>query len=612
MRPRHHAAPLALLLAACPDPGFDRPPTDKDDPDTDPVVVDTDTSDGWALQQELTMRLTEIDPPRLVLDLDQQAVADLFGEQASEVVMLELDPVPLLTNTLNTIKSACGTDWQNDKANPVFDCSLTELGRTFVGPDGTWRSSPEFALIRILTMTPANSKVDGTSMETLAGIANFLNLGGGFTDILADTLDIPRTEEFLDTAPVAEAMRTNLLASHPAIGPNGFIPFTLEDALTDLATLGERLGPSGNHPGITDPSFVTEGRVFGDDFVMHAEVTSNLRVLDGADLSVGKDYISIIVDETGPTFDDEIEFDFTNPDRFYVAGIEDNPVVDLRFNMFESHRFVPSCGGTSSGADCRNNLPGNPVGIDSVWNLQPWLLEWAIAAGGQVKYSNLNNSVCYILCSFVEVTMGAGNDPGGFGRFNVLFSIGSPPPDQYAWELINEVAQVQLHRPFPGITIPEGDADVAFTMRDIPVGITGPEAAEAVRPFLAEQNDLISDFLLGDYKKNSGPVDFYYRRTEDGQPTLFWVSEDDVGDSRAWGYTDVGFFQDPELTIKLSSTVVSGSADTTHEKWRPRGGDQTVYARDDRGQVYKLDVIAEDLSDDRAELSILVSIPELP
>jgi hypothetical protein len=598
--------PLVLALAACGVPADDAVDADTDVTGGD-QQADSDTDDpfaGWGPPTEVSLRLTEVTPPELVLDLDRAAVAELFGDSAKDVVLLDLDPLPMLTATLDRIKEACGTDWKRDKANPTYDCTLTELGRTFHGKDGTWRSSPEFALIRILTMTPANAEVSGTSLATLADIADFLGLGGGFAQILSDGLALPRTEEFLDTAPVAAAMRDNLLASHPAVRPDGFIPFTLEDALTDLATLGPRLGPAFPHPGITDPTSPTHGVVLGPDFTMHAAVRSNLRVLDGVDLSGGKGYLGVIVDETGPSFDDEVEFDFDDPSRFWIRGLTDTPTVDLRFQVQEHDRYVPSCGGVSRGRDCRTNLPGAPVGAGTVWTLDPWDLEWAIAAAGRIKYGGLRNEVCYLTCFSVDLAIGKDGDPAGFARFGVLLDIGSPPPAQYAWELIDEVAQVRVHDPGTGSVLPEGQADVAFTMTDVPVGITGRQAEDAVRPFLAAQRALISDYLLGDYRDDSDPVDLVYRRLDGGAPALVWVADGDTG--RPWTYANPGLFADPELTVKASSLVVPGSTDTTHEKWVVRPGDTTLYAVDDQGTRYRLDVVAPDLTDPKAEISVVV------
>jgi hypothetical protein len=604
---RRSLLPWMILAPAC-DPGLlpedDDLPPDDTEPSQPPAPDDTDDGPPLGPPVEVTLRVPTADPPEIRLDLDRDAVAELFGPAASEIVLLELDPMPLLTAALGQIKEACGTAWRRDVPRPTYDCALTELGRSFRGPDGTWRTSPELALIRILTMTPANADVDGTSIATLAGIADWLGLGGGFGQILSDSLAIARTEEFLDTEAVAQSLQATLLATHPAVNAAGRIPVTLEDALTDLRTLGERLGPSGAHPGVVDPSGPTYGRVLGDAFAMRAAVRSNLRVLDGLDLDVGKDYLGLVVDRTGPTWDDEVEFDFTDPSRFDIVGVVERPVLDLRFGVRENPRFVPACTGVAAGADCRRNLPGAPVGARTVWTTPAWEIEHVIGRAGLIKYGALRTQRCYLGCGFVEVSIGRAQDPAGFARFDVLLSIGDPPGPQYAWELIDEVAQVRLHDG-PAGRIAEGAANVAFTLRDVPVGLTAAGITAAVRPVLQRQNTLVSDFLLGDFRKNSGPVDLYWQRTEDGQPTLFFVSDADHGE-RPRSYARPGLFADARLREKVSATRLPGATDTTREKWRPPGGDSVVFAQDDGGRTFRLDVIADDLTAPDAEITVIV------
>jgi hypothetical protein len=58
--------------------------------------------------------------------------------------------------------------------------------------------------------------VRGTSIEFLQGVSDFLGIGGGFAQMLADNLEIGRTEEFLDThVVVAWPLRQHYLGSHP-------------------------------------------------------------------------------------------------------------------------------------------------------------------------------------------------------------------------------------------------------------------------------------------------------------------------------------------------------------------------------------------------------------
>jgi hypothetical protein len=207
-------------------------------------------------ETELALRITDDAPPPLVLQMGRDEVAELFGDVAEEIELLELDSTPLLTNTLDAIKFACGDDWQQNDQDPNHDCSQTSLGQTF--GNGNWESSAEFSMVRILTMTPANSKVDGTSLDGVQGLSDFLGLfTGGFSGMMAESLEIAETDEFLDTQSVVASLRENLVATHPEVSEQGKITITLADALADMATLNDRLGPVGEHPGILVPARIS-------------------------------------------------------------------------------------------------------------------------------------------------------------------------------------------------------------------------------------------------------------------------------------------------------------------------------------------------------------------
>jgi hypothetical protein len=555
--------------------------------------ADTGSDANYGPETELTLRITDEAPPDLVLEMGREEVAELFGEVAEDIELLELDSTPLLTNTLEAIKHACGDGWQLDQKDPNHDCSQTELGQTF--GDGNWQTSAEFSMVRIMTMTPANSVVTGTSLESVQGLTDFLALfTGGFSGMMAESLNIAKTDEFLDTQSVVASLRQNLIGTHPEVSADGKITVTLADALADMGTLAERLGPVGEHPGIVVPDYPVVGEVFGPDFQMKVLAASNLRVLDGVDLSAGKDFISVIVDTTGPSFDDEAEFDFNDPEKFTMTGLTPNPTLDLRFAIYEHDGFIDACTSDVSEA-CVNNAPDLPIGNGLVWTLDTWDLEYMVAWAGLQKYSSLQTVVNKLLTDVVRV--GQDGNPGGWAVFNVpLGFLFGEPPAQFVWEMINEVAQHDLHHLDPDgpATFAEGDANVEFTLEDIPVGITGEEAAAAVRPYLQAQASDIAGYLLGNYKENSGPVDFYYRRADDGGAYLFWVAPEDLLDGLPYGWDSPGFYADPELSEKLSSTTIDGVGDTSHEKLRVEVGETTVYAADDDGGSYRIRIVAPD------------------
>jgi hypothetical protein len=312
----------------------------------------------------------------------------------------------------------------------------------------------------------------------------------------------------------------------------------------------------------------------------------------------------VIADTVGPSFDDEAEFDFTDPEKFSLSGLNPSPALDLRFAIYEHTGFVDSCTSDISEA-CVDNAPSNPVGNGLVWTLDPWDFEYIVAWAGRQKYGSLQSVVTKLFTDVVRV--GQDGNPGGWAVFNVpLGFLFGEPPAQFVWEMINEVAQHDLHHLDPNgpPTFPEGQANVEFTLEDIPCGITGAEAADAVRPFLQAQASDIAGYLLGNYKENSGPVDFYYRRADDGGTYLFWVAADDLLDGLPYGWDTPGFYADADLSEKLSSTNIEGVGEGAHEKLRVEPGETTVYATDDEGGVYKIHIIAPD---DTSEITVYVS-----
>lgn len=580
---------FALATAACADPTDEatsmsgNASTADDGDDDDGSDDDTEMPGEFGPEESLELRISADDPPPLVLEMDRGEVTELFGDRASEVLLLELDSTTLLTETLEQVKYACGSAWENDDPDPHHDCSLTALGQTFAGPDGTWQTSAEYALVRILTMTPANTVVTGTSSEDLQELSDTLGIGGGYNQILSDALGIPRTQSIVSTAGLVQTFRDNFVATHPNVGEGGALAITLEDALTDMATMTDRYGPLDGHPGVVDPTFVVHGEVLADDFQMHAVAESNLRLVDGIDGDQGKGFMSVVADRVGPTYDDELEFDFADPERFSLTGLVDSPTVDLRFRTEEVGYFVQSCLGEPP---CQDNAPGSPVDAASVWALDPWTLEYNVTAGARNDYEDLMFYGSYAVGT-AKVLIGQDGNPPGWVEYDIPFGLGNPPEQQYIWETINEVAQVALHST-PFSVIPEGQANVAFTLFDVPCGLSGPAAAEAVRPYLQEQASELSDFILGDYKKNNDHLDVYYTIGDNGDPYLFFVNESDLREGEPYTYARPGFYRTSALEDKVSESVVVGLSDTEHEKLLIPEGETTVYYEDDGGLVYRL------------------------
>jgi hypothetical protein len=111
-----------------------------------------------------------------------------------------------------------------------------------------------------------------------------------------------------------------------------------------------------------------------------------------------------------------------------------------------------------------------------------------------------------------------------------------------------------------------------------------------VRPFLQDQAGKISDKLLGDYKKNNGDLDFYYRRGADGVPYLFFSPPPTSRTAPPPDhYPNPGFFDCPAVSAdcKVSTLELGGAGDTTHEKFKLAAGETTLYMQDNTGATYR-------------------------
>jgi hypothetical protein len=206
-----------------------------------------------------------------------------------------------------------------------------------------------------------------------------------------------------------------------------------------------------------------------------------------------------------------------------------------------------------------------------------------------------------------QVQIGQEGNPPGWVRYEVANGLGNPPGDQYLWETVLEVAQVALHQT-QWTTFAEGAASVAFTVRDVPVGLTGAEATAAVKPFLQEQAPMLSDLLLGNYREGNDPIDVFYRRGDDGQAYLWFVGPEELPANVEYPYAQPGLFADADLTTKLSVTEIEGVLDTTHEKLAIEPGETVVYFADDQGQTYRVRAVMPEGDDSEIEVFVAARV----
>ncbi|MCA9659785.1 MAG: hypothetical protein KC486_15690 [Myxococcales bacterium] len=612
--------------------------------DTATSATDSDTTTGG----ETTGSTTDVDPtattgtpsagptryflriddepvPDVVLEMDKEKALEVFGEAAArDLVLIDVDSTVMLENALRAIQFSCGGAWENFSANPKHDCAKTTLGQTY---GDNWQESPEYALVRMLTMTPINAVVTGTSLESLA---NFINdnkdlLAVTFPELLAESLGIAQNQAFIKLTDLSVAIQQTLLASHPAVGnTEGKLSITLWDAANDMQPLSEKLGPMGDHPGILiadDADFQTKSDALTADFKMKVVAESNLRWVDGIDLSVGGGDM-FVTDAASP-----LSFDFLNPQKLVIEGVADKPTIDMRLQMTELDGLIDPC---VDDPECRTNYPadwtdamgnpvGEPVGDGTIWTHKPWLMEYVVARAALIAFAEHYYERCLLpngtkTSCYTGIWIGPATKPAqlappapppalpnGWSRFKALDE--PVPPPQFLWELLLEVAQVAIHDPTGdgpgGHQIAEGDAAPVFALTGIWIGLTAEEMIAQIRPKMQEQADKVANVILGKYWKNNKRLDFYYRRpAEGGTPYLYFVAEsdlrpaaDDPESLAAYAYANPGFFACPELTqtCKVSATSVDGLADTAHEKYRLPAGDSTLYAADDDGVVYQID-----------------------
>lgn len=455
---------------------------------------------------------------------------------------------------------------------------------------------------RLLTMTPDNAVLEGTRLERM--VANAATIGIPPARALADLMQIGVTEDFVPRAIISEVIAEQLIGSHPnarmrrglvdAEHPDGLypvaprsIPITLADVVTNFETLAARFGPAGEHPGfVLDTSGVS---VLADDFVAVSKIDVNALPWKGVDLS-----IAAVASVSSVPAQIETIHDFDDPEWLRVEGVAYEPTIaELTVVVHESERFI--AGGQS-------RTPAGQ-GNSEAWTLPPWEFEAILIETARRFVSGLEPH-----CSSYSVGTGAEVfraclEEDGWAVLTTFADIGDPPPPAYFWDYDLELGQVRLHD--GGVA--EGEANAAFTLRDVSAGITAPELIERMRVNLEANPAALREYssLLADNAE--GAADFYYVRSEGEEDWLFFVAEYDLeldadGDPvRPYAYPEPGFFGDCERRRKLSSTIeIDGDID--HEKIRVDVGD-AMFVVDDAGVCFRVEV-ARKPSRARIELEV--------
>lgn len=500
--------------------------------------------------------------------LDFEALSALPRAVLDQVWLLDLDLLPLTSAALAQLR----------QMSPEQAATL---------------SLPAQNLRRLMTMTPDNAVLDGTSLGPLIALSAAVGIPPA--KALANLLDTAVTDPLAPSDITAQVFVDQLVASHPNAqtrpGPvteaypdgtypvsPGSIPISLGDVVDEFSGLAGRFGPAGDHPGvITEASDI---RFATDDFQMSVKVTANVLPYRGVDLTNGD---VGAVNAVPAQF--EGLFDFTDPTWMQIEGLDPDPAIGaLTIRVVEDGQFIP--GGDSQ------EPPG--LGNSPAWTLPPWTFESIIAEVSRRTTAGIPDHCDSYLLGTGTTAFEACIADDGWTSLVTFADIGDPPPPKYLWDYVLEIAQIRLHD--GGLA--EGEATADLDLSDVPLGVPPEVLVDTARSNLEAAPDALRELTRALTDTARGDPDFFYLRAEpetgDGTDYLYFVIEDDLRRdedgalARPYDYANPGFFADAALTEKLSTTEdVDG--DLVHEKLAIAQGD-AFFAGDDAGRVFKIEV----------------------
>ncbi len=497
------------------------------------------------------------DTGTLKLTLTKAQLKALLPEaKARELVIYYMDLRPVLIEALAAIKDPIG-----------YGVNTSSWGKA------------EWNMQKIVTMSPDNTDFTDTAFEQMQHVSAAMGIA---VQLFSATISaINPTQTYLSTKDVADALFRTVLSSHPALKPDPAddvkkLPITMWDALTDLKELATTLGPKGGHPGVLYKA--APSMVLLPNFEMTVTGKSNLRQLEGIDLSAGKSWL-VLKDKDA----DVVTFDFLDDSTFKATGIADHPQVDLFFSIMEHNSYVK--GGMLKGV---NPVGGFPRGNSAVWTLPKWTFEHLVADAVFHAYRDKHGPSYKKTWKFDVGTLKDASVvtwDKGWLTMNTVAGIGNPPPPGYWWDMMIEVAQVRLHDG----GLKEGDANLRLAITGVTVPITGKEVIQSSRKLFEDQKSKLAEASIGDHGTYDTTCDVALVRNGVGMSLWFVASADIPGAKTKHG--TVGLFADAALTTKLSSTGDDGTGDKFHEKLAlPADKTTTVYARDRDGSRWRLDV----------------------
>lgn len=543
--------PLALT-AACVEP------ITLDEADTDVVAIDR--GEG----RTVVLRSLRLEVTGFEERVDLRRLENMPDGVLDDIWLLDLELTPLASNALDLLR----------------DRTEREA-----------RELPQSAqnMRRLLRTTTDNVSLEGTTIEELVGLAGAIGIPPARA--LADLLEVEPTERILPPDVVTRVVVENVLSTHPAtrtrpgpvdddhpdgvwdVAPNS-LPITLGDVVSGFEGLADRFGPAtlpdgGDHPGFIDEADGVS--VLQDAFALTVKVDANALPYRGLDLT---DVSDASVNSTRSQIDTLFPVD--RDDWLTLEGLVDEPTISrLTMRVNESDLFHEA--GTTR--------EPTPLGAGSAWDLDPWVFENVVANASYDVLSEVSaHCVEYQLGTGVDAFRGC-IDETGWATFETFAGLGNPPAPLYLWDLMGEIAQVRLHD--GGLA--EGEADVTFSLQDVPLGISGPDIAEDVAKNLAAAPEVLEELAAVLTENGRGAADFFYVRTAATKTDALWfLHPQDIplgadGDPvRPYDYDAVGFFADADLSDKVSSPDERG-----REVLEVAPGD-TVYAADDDGAVYRL------------------------
>lgn len=489
-----------------------------------------------------------------------------------DIWLLDLDVTPLTTNALEQLR----------ELDPAEAAQLPQAAQN---------------MRTLLKLTPDNVVLEGTNLAELADLS--AAVGIPTARAFGNLLEVDVTDEFVPPDIVAEVIADNIIGTHPNAllrrgpvtdeHPDGMypvaprsLPLTMADVVTNFEDLAVRFGPTGDHPG-----FVVEARgvsVVEDSFRMRSRVNVNALPYKGVDLdNVSEASVSSVGDQI------DTLHDFSRDDWLELEGLVDDPRVEvLTIRVDENPAFVQ--GGTSRMPEGKGDSP--------VWANPVWEFESVLAEMGRRTAEGISDHCDEYDLATGAVAFSACMDAAGWVTMETFNNIGSPPDPAYLWDLNLEIGQARLHD--GGLA--EGDANVQFTVRDVPVGIPPEQMVAQLRENIRANPEALREFATLLLDNARGDADFFYRRDGD-EDWLVFVSaadirlDDDGAPVREYGYAAVGFFANESLTDQVSSEGEDG-----RQAVKVQPGD-VLYVGDDDGGAFRIDV-GEKPSRARVELDV--------